>query len=89
MAPVEKSIGDPAVGVLPVSAQAQTGTHPDEPAHPDTDGVVPQHLLPQNWSRTRRWLIVLALSLTSLMVYVLGCLLEKPPETSGMTGTRR
>ncbi|KAH8770804.1 major facilitator superfamily domain-containing protein [Diaporthe sp. PMI_573] len=68
MAPVEESAGDPAVGVLPVSEQAQTGTQLDEPAHLDTDGVVPQHSLPQNWSRTRRWFIVLALSLTSLMV---------------------
>lgn len=59
MAPAEKSVGDPAV-------------RPDDPAHSpsDTNDVVPQHSLPQNWSKTRRWLIVLAMSLTSLMVYV-------------------
>lgn len=27
-------------------------------------------LLPQNWSKTRKWLILIALSLMSLMVYV-------------------
>lgn len=85
MAPIEKSAGDPAVplGGQFVSARANTGTltQPDQAAHPDTDldGVVPQDSLPQNWSKTRRWLIVLALSFTSLMVYVFGSMSARTP----------
>lgn len=51
-----------------VPTKAPDGILVDEPREEAADDVVPRHSLPQNWSSTRRWLIVLALSFTSLMV---------------------
>ncbi|KAI9647880.1 hypothetical protein NHQ30_004268 [Ciborinia camelliae] len=47
--------------VVPVSTVGET-------ANLSINGVVPETSLPQNWSSMRKWLIVLASSLTSLMV---------------------
>lgn len=83
----------PAADVADVAVPAASSARLDGMAEknengsaPEIDSMVPSHALPQNWSSTRRWLIVLALSLTSLMVYVPGPFALAMPARSALNG---